>query len=782
LARRSQRSTRRKPHTAPRSLEGDSLTLRVVRDIAGLVAIALGLIIAAGVFSAPVGRLGGAILSWLTELVGDAKLGVAIALVAVGYSLLVRVETRVRALTGAGWTLLLIGLVTILHMRAYAPGYERLLLDPGVSELDLPPGGGLIGAVVTYGVRGAFGEVGAYVFVVVFMLSGIAMVMDTTVAGFFRWLWAGAKRAAALGQSGAPAQEKRPRRETKAAPNVRVREDEPDRAQEPDRKEVVLVRGPKVVAEEAGAGVEVEGIAPVHTEPPEPLPPAEDLVELAARADDAGRPFVLPPIELLKTIEPPPQKRIKEETEENIRILEETLESFHITAKVVEIARGPTVTRYEIQLAPGIKVRKIVDLADNIAMSLAARNVRVEAPIPGKSAIGIEVPNRVRAFVALREVLERNEFAHAESKLTFALGKDVAGTCKYADLSVMPHLLICGATASGKSVCLNSLIISLLYRCTPSELRFLLIDPKRVELSLFDGIPHLVAPVVRSVKQAAGAFRWALKEMERRYDLFVQQSVRNIESYNQRVRKLRSERAAASPDGEVDDPLGRLRDLPYLVVVVDELADLMSQAGAEVETSITRLAQLARATGIHLVIATQRPSVDVITGTIKANIRSRIAFAVSTQVDSRTILDMPGAERLIGNGDMLYLPFDEQKPIRLQGAFVSEEEANGLVSYLKTQAQPIYDDAVLGRGEPMGTGSEDYDELFEPAVRLIVTTGHASTSMIQRKFKIGYTRAARLVDMMEQRGIVSELDGSKPRTILVAPDEIEPLLSKLSGE
>jgi S-DNA-T family DNA segregation ATPase FtsK/SpoIIIE len=780
LAHRSRRSTRKKPQTLPGLRAGDTLAARIARDIFGLVAIAIGLIIAVGVFSAPVGRLGGAILSWLTVVVGNAKIGVAIALIGVGYSLLVRAEARMRALTGAGWTVLLVGLVTFLHMRAYMPGHEMLPFDPGASELDLPPGGGLIGAVVSHALRSGIGEVGAYIAVIICGLIGVAMVMDTTVAGCFRWLWAGARRAAALGPRGEPVRDLSARREAHLAPNVRVLpEEKPSRAaKEPDKGGIILVQGPKHAQQESAEPKPT--VAKVT--PAKPLPPAEDLVELAARAVDAGRPFVLPPLSVLKMIEAPPVKRVKEETEENIRILEETLDSFHITAKVVEIARGPTVTRYEIQLAPGIKVRKIVDLADNIAMSLAARNVRVEAPIPGKSAIGIEVPNRVRAFVSLREVLERNEFAHADSKLTFALGKDVAGTCRYTDLSVMPHILICGATASGKSVCLNSLIISLLYRCTPGELRFLLIDPKRVELSLFDGIPHLVTPVVRSIKQAAGAFRWALREMERRYDLFVQQAVRNIDSYNEKMGKLRSERAAQSKDGQVEDPLGRLTDMPYLVIVVDELADLMSQAGAEVETSITRLAQLARATGIHLVIATQRPSVDVITGTIKANIRSRIAFAVSTQVDSRTILDMPGAERLIGNGDMLYLPFDEQKPTRLQGAFVSEEEANALVSYLKTQGAPVYDDAVLGRADPMGTESDEYDELFEPAVRLIVTSGYASTSMLQRKFKIGYTRAARLVDMMEQRGIVSELDGSKPRTILVAPDQIEPLLTKLAGE
>lgn len=467
--------------------------------------------------------------------------------------------------------------------------------------------------------------------------------------------------------------------------------------------------------------------------------------------------FELPPLSLLKDPVPPP-KRSQQELADKIKILEQTLDQFNIGSNVVEIAHGPTITRYEIHLAPGIKVSKIASLADNLAMALAAINVRVEAPIPGKSAIGVEVPNATPSIVTLKECLESPELKKA-SKLTFALGKDVAGVTRFADLTKMPHLLIGGSTNSGKSVCLNVLIATMLFRAKPDEVQFIMIDPKRVELSLWDGIPHLMHPVVKDVKQAAGIFRSALKEMDRRYDLFARIGTRNIDGYNQKV-----------DQGE---------KLPYIVIVVDELADLMMQAAAEIETSICRLAQLARATGIHLVIATQRPSVDVITGLIKANISSRIAFAVSSQVDSRTILDQTGAERLIGRGDMLFMPIDAMKPMRMQGCFLSEQETNDLVKHLKeSKTTSNYTLTPVDMGSGGGAFSnesdgEDEDEYFEAAVKLVVLNGQASTSMLQRRFKIGYTRAARLIDTMQDRGIVGPPDGAKSREILISRDEID---------
>jgi S-DNA-T family DNA segregation ATPase FtsK/SpoIIIE len=487
-------------------------------------------------------------------------------------------------------------------------------------------------------------------------------------------------------------------------------------------------------------------------------------VDPSAPALEDAKKFTLPPFALLKTA-PPVPARPPGAGEERRDVLLQTLEDFGIGADVAEISHGPTITRYEVTLERGIKVSKIVSLADNLAMALAAIDVRVEAPIPGKSAIGIEVPNETPALVALRDVIERAEFQNAPGRLTFALGKDVTGTCRYADLAKMPHLLIAGSTGSGKSAGLNSLICSLLYRCTPRELKLLMIDPKKVELSLYDGIPHLAAPVITDVKMAPSIFKQAIREMEHRYDKFAKVGTRNIEGYNGKV--------------EEDEKL------PYWVLIVDELADLMMTAGADIEQSICRLAQLARATGIHLVIATQRPSVNVITGTIKANISSRIAFAMNSAVDSRTILDSVGADRLIGRGDMLYLPMDAAKPTRLQGCFVSEQETEALVNYLKQQAQPSYD--VLPSTLATATGEDDSgeteadDDLFEQAVRLVVTGGSASTSMLQRRFKIGYTRAARLVDLMEQRGIVGALDGAKPREILVSRDQVDAMFAPDNG-
>ncbi|NLN75660.1 MAG: DNA translocase FtsK [Armatimonadetes bacterium] len=474
--------------------------------------------------------------------------------------------------------------------------------------------------------------------------------------------------------------------------------------------------------------------------------------------------FRLPPTSLLAE-PPPPPPRVESELKNNIEIIERTLEEFKVQANVVEIACGPTVARYEIQLAPGIKVNKIVGLADNLAMQLAAIDVRVEAPIPGKAAIGVEVPNKNRGIVVLREIVESKPFNETNSLLTFALGKDVAGQSIVADLAKMPHMLVGGATNAGKSVGLNSLIASLLFRATPDQLKLVLIDPKRVELSLFDGIPHLACPVVKDVKQAASVFRAVVQEMEKRYEIFSRNSVRNIDGYNERVTE--SER------------------MPYMVVVVDELCDLMMQAAAEVEASVQRLTQLARATGIHCVLATQRPSVDVITGVIKANISSRMAFACSSYHDSKTILDQKGAERLVGRGDMLFLPIDAAKPTRIQGCYVSEREIEALCDYLKEQRKPVFTiqpGAAPGDGGGGGGFDDAFtDEFYEPSVRFVVTNGYCSTSMLQRKYKIGYTRAARIVDAMEEAGIVGPLDGAKPRQVLIAAQDLESVLGGKLG-
>jgi len=437
--------------------------------------------------------------------------------------------------------------------------------------------------------------------------------------------------------------------------------------------------------------------------------------------------------------------------------LEETLNSFGVEAKVVNVSRGPAVTRYELQPSPGVKVSKIVNLADDISLNLAASGVRIEAPIPGKAAIGIEVPNKEMEAVFLREVIESKEFKEQPSKLAFALGKDISGQNMVADIGKMPHLLVAGATGSGKSVCINSIIISLLYKASPNEVKLLMIDPKVVELGIYNGIPHLLIPVVTDAKKAAGALNWAVQEMVNRYKLFADKGVRDIKGYNAIVK---------TDEGE--------EPLPHIVIIIDELADLMMVAPNDVEDAICRLAQMARAAGMHLVIATQRPSVDVITGVIKANIPSRIAFAVSSQVDSRTILDMAGAEKLLGKGDMLFYPVGEPKPIRVKGTFVSDKEVERVVEFVKAQGTAEYNEDIIeeiNSEKETEVNCEDNDELLPQAIELVVETGQASVSLIQRKFKVGYARAARIIDQMESRGIVGGFEGSKPRQVLITKQQ-----------
>mgnify|MGYP000398045899 CR=1 FL=1 len=470
--------------------------------------------------------------------------------------------------------------------------------------------------------------------------------------------------------------------------------------------------------------------------------------------------YQLPPVTLLQKVVRLRSQRKNRDITEKASLLEATLENFGVQARVVEVSRGPAITRFEVQPAPGVKVSKIVSLADDIALSLAAPDVRIEAPIPGKAAIGIEVPNQEVSLVFLREVIEDERFVRSESPLTVALGKDISGQVIVGNLEKMLHLLIAGATGSGKSVCLNAIIASILFKARPDQVKFLMIDPKVVELNDYNGIPHLLAPVVTDPKKAAGCLRWAVQEMEHRYELFASAGVRDIERYN----RLKPERRAGT---------GLEDSLPYIVIIIDELADLMMVAAVEVEDAICRLAQMARAAGIHLVVATQRPSVDVITGLIKANIPSRIAFAVSSQVDSRTILDSSGAEKLLGKGDMLFYPVGASKPIRAQGAYISEKELEGLVKYVRNQQEPEFEDSVLEVQNIVGEKEEEKetDELFAEAVRVVVEAKQASASLLQRKLRIGYTRAARLIDSMEERGYVGPPEGSKPREVLLSPEQ-----------
>lgn len=488
----------------------------------------------------------------------------------------------------------------------------------------------------------------------------------------------------------------------------------------------------------------------------------DEANEPAAPPPPPPKPYKLPPFRLLSKPGGSGKPGDQNDYKQTARKLEATLESFGVRAKVLEVVRGPSVTRYEIQPDIGVKVSRIVSLTDDIALALAAKDIRMEAPIPGKSAIGIEVPNNEVSLVTMREVMETPMFQDSQSKLSIAFGRDISGQTIVGNLARMPHLLVAGATGSGKSVCINGIIASILYKAKPDEVKFLMVDPKMVELNVYNGIPHLLAPVVTDPKRASLALKKIVVEMEKRYELFSKSSTRNIEGYNNLMK---------------DNPSAVL---PYIVVIVDELADLMMVAAHDVEEAITRLAQMARAAGIHLIIATQRPSVDVITGVIKANIPSRIAFGVSSQVDSRTILDMAGAEKLLGRGDMLFMPMGSSKPIRVQGAFMSDQEVENIVGFVRDQGQAEYDESLVPEIEESASGDdEELDELYDQAVMIILEAKQASVSLLQRRMRVGYTRAARLIDSMEARGVIGPYEGSKPREVLISMEQYQQ--SKISS-
>lgn len=489
------------------------------------------------------------------------------------------------------------------------------------------------------------------------------------------------------------------------------------------------------------------------------MPPEPEIIENL---------YNYPPVSLLKELPVRNERLLQNEMETTASRLIETLQSFGVECRMLDISRGPAVTRYELQPSAGVRISKITNLSDDIAMSLATAGVRIEAPIPNKAAIGIEVPNRSTSMVGIRELIDSKAFSGAKSKLSVCLGKDIAGENVVADIAKMPHGLIAGATGSGKSVCINSIIISLLYKSTPDEVKLLMIDPKVVELGIYNGIPHLLVPVVTDPRKAAGALGWAVTEMEKRYKIFAENEVRNLEGYNQLAAKR-------------DD----LTKMPHIVIIVDELADLMMTAPKEVEEAICRIAQKARAAGMHLLVATQRPSADIVTGLIKSNIPTRVAFAVSSYVDSRIILDDGGAEKLVGRGDMLFLPVGATKPTRIQGCFVSDDEVEAVVDYIKGDAKAEYDDDVISEidrqavKEKQGKGSVsaddssgDGDPMFLQAVECVVEAGQASTSLLQRRLKLGYARAARIVDEMEQKGVVGPYEGSKPRQVLISKAQL----------
>ncbi len=509
----------------------------------------------------------------------------------------------------------------------------------------------------------------------------------------------------------------------------------------------------------ATAKVKIEGEE--EPEKPRPLPklnifikkpePAKEVKPKQSRQLKIGD-YTLPSLDLLESPPPLAARQIKDDLQASARILEETLEDFGISVKVTDIEQGPVITRYELEPAPGVKLNRIVALGDDIALAMKAQSVRIVAPIPGKARVGVEVPNSHSSMVYLKELLSCADFQNAESKLELALGKDIAGHPVITDLGDMPHFLIAGTTGSGKTVCVNSLILSMLYRCSPADLRMVMVDPKMVELAPYNGLPHLLCPVVTDAKKAAVALGWVVNEMEERYQLLAKESARNIDAYNKKVEEKEK--------------------IPYIVVVIDEMADLMMIARDQIESAITRLAQLSRAVGIHLIMATQRPSVDVITGVIKANFPARVSFKVASKVDSRTVLDTNGADKLLGKGDMLFMKPGEAKLTRAQGSLVSDKEIERIVDFIKAQGQPVYNEEILKGSVKSAAGEAgEKDEMYDEAVRVIMETNQASVSILQRRLRFGYTRAARIIDMMEQDGLVGPFEGSKPRRILVDTKE-----------
>ncbi|EAE6400218.1 DNA translocase FtsK [Listeria monocytogenes] len=607
-------------------------------------------------------------------------------------------------------------------------------------------GGGMIGAAITSITYFLLDRLGTNLIAVLLIIYGFSLVSGISIRHFFskiaefvRYLFTKGKVATEKGK-----EVKAKRDKKKAEKIVDVEPDEVIDVIEPLQEE----KTPPIISN-FSSKVEQEK-APVE----EKISQKEQDLEMFQQESFENEIYQLPPVDILAPAKVTDQSKEYDQIKVNAKKLEDTFESFGVKAKITQVHLGPAVTKYEVQPSVGVKVSKIVSLSDDIALALAAKDIRIEAPIPGKSAIGIEVANQNVAMVSLREVLENNPKNNPDEKLQIALGRDISGEAMMANLDKMPHLLVAGATGSGKSVCINGIITSILLRAKPHEVKMMMIDPKMVELNVYNGIPHLLAPVVTNPKKAAQALQKVVAEMERRYDLFSHTGTRNMQGYNDYVKKHNELNEEKQPE------------LPFIVVIVDELADLMMVASNDVEDAITRLAQMARAAGIHLIIATQRPSVDVITGVIKANIPSRIAFAVSSSIDSRTILDMGGAEKLLGRGDMLLLPVGSSKPTRIQGAFLSDAEVEDVVNYVISQQKAQYSEEMIPDDIPEVEG-EVTDELYHEAVELVVEMQTASVSMLQRKFRIGYNRAARLIDEMEQRGVVGPHEGSKPRRVNV---------------
>jgi S-DNA-T family DNA segregation ATPase FtsK/SpoIIIE len=680
------------------------------------------------------------IINNINKLIGLGKYFIFVFMMIEGFHLLFNFNIPNFYNRMFGITSLILVLLAFIHLRLIFIENAYFMSTKGI-------GGGLYGYYIARHLNNYFGLTGAYLFLIALGLIALLFATDLSFLYLFSFLFKkiviGLNRLISIFPINRMTEKSMQKRESRKSIKIySSNTEEIKRKPEPIfRKDILSKEGKKSTSAIQGR------------------------IDFTVKSDEEEKRlssyYIAPSITLLNEPKKEYKDRDLEKIKENIALLQRTLDNFNIQGEVIGATQGPTVTRYEIQPAPGVKVSKITNLSNDIALAFASPSVRIETPIPGKNAIGIEVPNKEKNIVFLREIIESKDYQSNYFILPIVLGKDIGGKNIIADLVELPHLLIAGSTGSGKSVCLNTIILSLIYRFGPEMVKFLIIDPKRVELNIYNGIPHLITPIVTNTKKVDKVLNWAISEMERRFKIFAEVGVRNLKGYHDYIKSIKSEET----------------NLPYIVFIIDELADLMLSSPVKVEEALCRLAQMTRATGIHLIIATQRPSVDIITGSIKINFPSRIAFAVSTQVDSRTILDVNGAEKLLGNGDMLFSPINAPKPIRAQGAFVSEKEIKEIVSFLvKNNLPPDYNENIIEHlqqkeGEGEGMGDDEEDELFEDAVDTIITNNQASISILQRKLRIGYTRAARLIDLMEKRGLVGPYDGRNPRKILLSKED-----------
>ncbi len=775
----SSKSTKKRPKKYTKKAKKNELN----KEIIGIIIVSIGVLALFSVHNSSTGMAGDFIEMFFAQAAGYGGFIIPYLIITIGILFIFNRFKIDESKKAMAIIIIFICFLVILDINTFEnPNYvnpeikdlegisqmsfvNRVVRSGDIGELN-KAGGGIIGAIFSFMFLNMFGRIGAYIImsslilVSILVITNISLVksiafISSKLGAFIKVTLLAIKEFVTLDPN---------RTETKTKTNdkdleklIKTEDNPISVALKADKNINDINRKIKVLDYTKNADLKEIKIATSNTNKKDVNLEVENISLISSSSEKRFRDYDFPSLDLLNNRKNIDNIGNKKDILIKARRLESTLENFGINAKITQINKGPVITRFEIQPAPGVKVSKIVGLADDIALGLAASDIRIEAPIPGKSAIGIEVPNRSKINVLLREVLETDTYKEIGTKIPFALGKDITGKPIVANIEQMPHLLIAGATGSGKSVCINTLISSILYKAKPDEVKLLMIDPKVVELGIYNSIPHLLIPVVTEPKKAAGALNWAIQEMTKRYKVFAENSVRDIYSYNKK--------------SETKEDLEKL---PQIVIIIDELADLMMVSASEVEDYICRLAQMARAAGIHLIIATQRPSVDVITGTIKANIPSRISFAVSSQPDSRTILGMGGAEKLLGKGDMLYYPVGAAKPIRVQGAFIDEEEVERVVDFLKEQGTVSYKEEIIDEIESdTDLETDSNDELLSEAIECVIEDQQASISRLQRKFRIGYNRAARLIDEMEARGIVGSHEGSKPRKVLVTKEDFE---------